>query len=47
MMIFEVLGYTITGYGYHWTVTRNDIYIGEYAGTWTNIRLAIVEKKIR
>ena len=45
MMVFEVMGYTIVGYGYHWTVTRNGVYVGSYTDTWVNIRNAIILKK--
>ena len=47
MMAFEVMGYTIVGYGYHWTVTRNGVCIGTYCDTWVNIRNAIILKKIK
>lgn len=47
MMVFEVMGYTIVGYGYRWTVTRNGVHIGSYTDTWVNIRNAIILKKIK
>ena len=47
MMEFEVMGYTIVGYGYRWTVTRNGVCIGTYTDTWANIRIAIILKKIK
>lgn len=47
MMVFEVMGYMITGYGYRWTVTRNGVRIGSYTDTWVNIRNAIILKKIK
>ena len=47
MMVFEVMGYTIVGYGYRWTVTRNGVCIGTYTDTWANIRTAIILKKIK
>ena len=47
MMAFEVMGYTIVGYGYRWTVTRNGVCIGRYTDTWANIRTAIILKKIK
>ena len=47
MMVFEVMGYTIAGYGYRWAVTRNGIHIGTYSDTWVNIRNAIILKKIK
>ena len=47
MMVFEVMGYMIVGYGYRWTVTRNGVCIGTYTDTWANIRTAIILKKIK
>ena len=47
MMEFEVMGYTIVGYGYRWTVTRSGVCIGTSCDTWVNIRNAIILKKIK